>query len=259
MDIPSTVSGIRIADRGGIRTLYFRKDDGRQAIESQVDMGQPHKLRLRYTRSMFASYLFVPDPEHVLLIGLGGGAMVRFLAHYHPELRVDAVDIDPAVVTLAAEHFGTQPSEQVRLIAADGLAHLQATLPGHYDVVYIDAYLGSRDTTDRTGVPLHLKSAAFHAQLRRTLRPGGVAVFNLHMEHGLEDELAPLRVAFSSVHHFIVPRSRNHVIIVSGGAIPADPSSLQAAAARAEPRFQGEFSVAAFVADLRESGAEAPS
>jgi len=43
---------------------------------------------------MFSSYLFLPRPEHVLIVGLGGGSMVRFLEHHEPDLKIDVVEID---------------------------------------------------------------------------------------------------------------------------------------------------------------------
>ena len=252
MKIESEVSTIRVSDRGDIRTLYFRRDDGRQAIESQMDMREPHRLRLRYTRSMFASYLFVPDPQRVLIIGLGGGAMVRFLERYEPTLFVDAVDVDPAVVALSTAHFGARASAHIRLIAADGLRHLQDAEDGCYDVVYLDAFLGGRQTTDDSGVPLHLKTPAFHALVRRKLGRSGVAVFNLHLERGLAAEVAPLRRAYGGAHRFEVPRSRNHVIVATNAGTTADLPALRAAAAVADPRFLGEFSVLPFIDDLRD-------
>ena len=245
----SRISKIIVKQRGTIRTLYFVRDDGRQAIESQMDMEAPHKLRLRYTRSMFASYLFVPEPKRVLMVGLGAGSMVRFLQRYEPRLVVEAVDIDPVILELAAAHFDTHGSEYVTLIAADGVQYIRDAEAG-FDVIYLDAFLKPSESTDVTGVPLALKTAAFYECMQSKLAPGGAAVFNLHLKRGLGEELAPIRQAFPSTHVFKVPSSNNYVVVATQGATRANVGTLEQAADLAAPRFRGEFSVAAFIPEL---------
>lgn len=248
--IDSEFSKIIVKDRGSIRTLYFVRDCGRQAIESQMDMAEPHKLRLRYTRSMFASYLFVPEPERVLLVGLGAGAMVHFLERYEPGLQVEAVDIDPAVLEVADDQFGTRDSEHVTLVAADGLQYIRDAKV-RYDVIYLDAFLKPSTSTDPNGVPLRLKTVDFYVEMLSKLRPGGAAVFNLHLDGGLEEELAPIREAFASTYLFVVPRSKNYVVVATKAETSADAATLMKTAAIVDPRFRGEFSVAEFVPDLQ--------
>jgi len=70
-----------------------------------VNLKKPYELLEAYARYMFLSYLFQAQPERVLIVGLGGAAMVHFLKHYDPEVHVDVVEIDPAVVKIAAEYF----------------------------------------------------------------------------------------------------------------------------------------------------------
>jgi len=244
------LSKILVKDRGTIRTLYFVRDNGREAIESQMDMAQPHKLRLRYTRSIFASDLFVVDPKRVLIVGLGAGSMVRFLERYEPLLEVEAVDIDPVVLDVAAEHFDTRSSEHVTLNAADGLQYIRDAKQ-LYDVIYMDAFLKPSALTDETGVPLALKTAEFYRVMQSKLSPDGAAVFNLHLDGGIEEEVAPIREAFGSAHLFVVPRSKNYVVVATKAVTRCDTPTLLRAATLADPRFLSEFSVADFVPDLQ--------
>ena len=44
-----------------------------------------------------------------LCIGVGGGSLPLFLAHHFPGLRVDAVELDPAVLAAASQAMGFQP------------------------------------------------------------------------------------------------------------------------------------------------------
>jgi spermidine synthase len=59
--------------------LTFVRNNGQEAVQSRISLTAPHTLVSQYARGMFASYLYQPHPRRVLIVGLGGGAMVRFL------------------------------------------------------------------------------------------------------------------------------------------------------------------------------------
>lgn len=46
------------------------------------------------------------EAPRVLCIGLGGGSLPNFLSHHFPGMLVDAVELDPLVVTVASDHMG---------------------------------------------------------------------------------------------------------------------------------------------------------
>ena len=46
------------------------------------------------------------EASRVLCIGLGGGSLPNFLSHHFPGMLVDAVELDPLVVTVASDHMG---------------------------------------------------------------------------------------------------------------------------------------------------------
>ena len=112
-DKQSDYSHIRVRKQGSVRTLVFVRDQRRGG--HPVD-GQ-HQEALRpaaapTSRAMFASYLLRPHPEQVLIVGLGGGAMVHFLKHYDPDVKVDALEIDPVVVQVADRYFDVRSERQ---------------------------------------------------------------------------------------------------------------------------------------------------
>ena len=78
----SAFSRIRVRRDGDVRALTFVRDNGQEAVQSRVNLTAPHTLMAPYTRAMFAGYLYQPHPRRVLIVGLGGGAMVRFLTHH---------------------------------------------------------------------------------------------------------------------------------------------------------------------------------
>src|SRR5258708_13034877 len=127
---------------------------------------------------MTAGLLYRPEPSSVLLVGLGGGALVRFLNHYFPDVHLDVVEIDPAVVEVARDYFGTRPVPGTRILVADGRDFL-ARSSERYDLILLDAHLYPSELTDGTGHPLSLRTAPFYPTLHHPPRPGGVVLINM--------------------------------------------------------------------------------
>ncbi len=210
----SEFSHMRIRDRESRRTLYFVRDSGEEVVETSIDLRAPHLLQVAYTRLMFVSFLYRPQPGACLVVGLGGGAMVRFLNHFFPEVLVDVVDIDPVIVAVAEKYFGTGPRPGTRIFVEDGFEYLRRTTE-RYDVIYMDAFLKPGAGTDPTGVPLRLKTIEFFQSLHRRLRPGGLVVFNVNASPETESDIANIRAAFPSVDVFRIPGTGTIVVVGS--------------------------------------------
>ena len=147
-----------------MQTLVFVRDGGEEVVQSMVNCKKPYDLLLRLLpAAMFASYLFRPRPQRVLIVGLGGGAMVHFLKHYDADVKVDALEIDPVVVQVADRYFDVRSEGNVNVITADGIQYLEHT-DKRYDVIYMDAFLKPSDETDAD------RQAAGHEDARSSTR-----------------------------------------------------------------------------------------
>ncbi len=96
----------------------------------------------RYTEPVFAYYrafdaMFGPgvpvDVRNVLMIGGGGYAYPKHLIATQPEVRIDVVEIDPVITSIAERYFyldrliveyETEETGRLGLICADGRAYL---------------------------------------------------------------------------------------------------------------------------------------
>src|SRR5262249_49040400 len=112
----SEYSHIRIRRQGNIRTMNFVRDNGEEHIQTLWNTKKPYELVTHYSRLMFSSYLFMPQQKRVLIVGLGGGAMVHFYEHYDPNVQVDAVEIDPKVVEFADKWFEVRTEKNIKII-----------------------------------------------------------------------------------------------------------------------------------------------
>jgi spermidine synthase len=210
----SSYSHIKVVDAAGTRTLLFVHDDGTETIQSRIRLSQPDELEVPYTQVMMASFLFRPEQKRCLIVGLGGGSMVRFLNHFFPEVTVDVVEIDPAIVKVAKDYFGVTSSSRATIINADGAAYLETT-DRIYDVIYLDAFLRVGPETDVTGAPRSLKTERFLRQVQQRLVPEGLIDVNLHDRATLPGDIATLRKAFPNVYVYPVPGTGNVIAMAS--------------------------------------------
>ncbi|HEX8029018.1 MAG TPA: fused MFS/spermidine synthase [Vicinamibacterales bacterium] len=235
----SAFSHIRIRRDGDIRALTFVRDGGQEAVQSRIDLTAPHMLMSPYARGMFASYLYQPHPRRILIVGLGGGAMVRFLTHHEPQVTIDAVEIDPAVVRLADKYFGVSTGGNVRVHTADAVTFIENATG--YDVILMDAFLRPSDDTDTTGVPTRLKTRAFLGELKGALAPGGVVAFNVNEHDTMADDIAAVKAVFGQVVVYRCPPSDNKVIIAGESGLASD-EEVRARIGALDVRFGGALS-----------------
>jgi len=236
----SDFSRIRIRRDGDVRAMTFVRDNGQEVVQSRVNLTAPQTLVSPYARAMFASYLYQPHPRRVLIVGLGGGAMVRFLTHHEPQVHIDAVEIDPAVVRLAAEYFGVRSGGNVRVLTADAVTFVESAAD-RYDLILMDAFLRPSSDTDTTGVPTRLKTLAFLDRLKRSLTPGGVVAFNVNEHASMADDIAAVATAFGHAAVFRCPPADNKVVIAVEGMLPSD-DDVRTRIGALDKRFTGALS-----------------
>ena len=227
----SPYSHIQVRDIGAQRALLFLDDAGNATVETLMDLREPHRLQHQYSHTLMAGLLYAPNPSEALLVGLGGGAVVRFLEHELPALRLDVVDIDPVVVDIARDYFGTRAGSRTRIFARDAYEYMQHA-EARYDIVFLDAHLKPGEGNDASGQPLRLKSAAFLRNLKARLRPGGVAVFNLMAGPHTAADIVALRGAVEHAVIFYSAWQGNQIVVaLPAGPLPAEAELLRRARA----------------------------
>jgi spermidine synthase len=233
----SDYSDIRVLESGAYRYLQF---GGSRVVETLMDLREPHRLQHPYSRTAMAGFVYVPQARRCLLIGLGGGAMVRFINHHFPEVELDVVEIDPAVVAVADEFFGTREGPQTRILVADGFEYLERASQT-YDLILVDAHLDPDKRTDASGHPLTLQSEAFFASVERRLNPGGVVMFNSLAGAESRRYIGSIRKAFGAVDLYEPPGSGNVIAFASPRELAGD-RELRARAAALDRRGGFGFS-----------------
>jgi spermidine synthase len=166
--------------------------------------------------------------------------MVRFLSRHFPDIEVDVVELDPAVVEVAERYFGVEPTQKVQIITADGLEYLRNNVR-RYDVIYLDAFLAMSSKTDSTGAPLKFRTGLFFGSLPRHLSPAGLVVTNLHRRHSTPSDLAQMRTGFSTIYVFPVPTTGNIIAVASLDTHRHSPDELKRRGRQLDRRFNVGF------------------
>src|SRR5258708_445886 len=166
-------NGPFILDTAGMRHLYFDL----AAVQSSMHLEAPDALVTAYAQKMMAFLLFNRTPRHILMIGLGGGSLVKFCHRHLQDTRLTIVEIDPDIIELR-EWFHIPPdNERLRIILGDGADYVRRG-DCKADILLIDAF-------DRTRVAPSLASDEFYSQAFRCLGPNSVIVMNLAGERRL--------------------------------------------------------------------------
>jgi spermidine synthase len=178
-------------------------------IQSAMTLSHPTSLRVPYTAYLMMGLSFT-QAERALMVGLAGGAMVRFIREVRPDLILDVVEIDPSVVEVANQYFGIEEDGKLSIHVDDGRVFVKRASE-RYDWVILDAF--HADT-----VPHHMTTVEYFRELGGILSPGGVVTINiaplgpgiLHMAL-----IRTFTAAFAQVYIYQVPNRGNIVVVGS--------------------------------------------
>ncbi len=139
-----------------------------------------------YWPYLAAVALFRDNPEttkEVLVVGLAGGTVARHVLGAFPEVHVDGVEIDGAVIEVGKAYFD-DADPRVTPYVMDGRVFLAAT-QNRYDVMLIDAYR-------QPYIPFHLTTVEFWREVSEHLGEDGVVGINVASVKGVSESLGQM-------------------------------------------------------------------
>lgn len=232
---------VYISEKFGVRSLHIGSD----TVQSAMRLARPNDLELSYTRSMMACLLFLADPRSVLMIGLGGGSVAKYVYHQFPQAKLRVLELDPQVLAIARQCFLVPPDDaRFQVIVGDG-AEYMARRDARADLIMVDGY-------DAESHVEELATSEFYNHCRERLVAGGVLVVNLWGgDRQFNEVLKRIEVAFPG-GTLCLPARKPGNVIAFGFRDPPGPlvwADLERRAAELEVRHGLEFPL--FVAGLR--------
>ena len=162
---------------GRLLSLRFNSE----TVQSAMNLDDPTRLELEYTRAMMLFLLFNPAPRSILMIGLGGGSLPKYCHRHLPDCDITVVEINPAVIALR-EVFQVPPDgPRFHVLEGDGAEHIRETSALH-DVILVDGF-------SPNGQPEALATQDFYESCRAALQADGVLVVNLDSDPDANEPL----------------------------------------------------------------------
>jgi len=203
--------------RGSVVTLQFGKRRPVQ-MQSQVNLSNLRQHMLEYTMLAFCGLLYEPQPQRMLVLGLGGGVIPREMHYYFPAIEVHVVEIDPEIPLIARRFFGFREDDKLRVHIADGRMFIKKQLRRDpvpkYDLVILDAF-------NSDYIPFHLMTKEFLEEVKGVLAEDGVVIANVFYSNRLFDaEFKTFLAVFGRCQVFLGAYSTNAMLVAPGPTGP---------------------------------------
>jgi spermidine synthase len=203
---------VDVGELDGVRSLYLGSD----TIQSSMLVKAPYDLQLAYSKGMMLFLLFTPHVRDILLLGLGGGSIPKYIHHYHPQLKTRVVELNRQVISIARSHFYLQDDdERLSVIEGDGIQYIYDH-PETTDLLMLDMFDGS-------GMPLKLYTQDFFDACNVALTSNGLMQINLWgSDKNFDVYLQRIEQSFNG-RVLVVPTGRpGNIIVMAFKRVPAE-------------------------------------
>ena len=240
-DFDSPFHRLSVTDNDGVRLLKFERNQ-----QSTMLISDPFETTIEYIGYLHITLAVKPSAARTLVIGLGGGSVVKRMWRDYPSMHLDVAEIDGEVVEVAYALFELPDDERIDVHITDGREFLTRRLDTS-DIIIVDAF-------DDDRVPRPLLTEEFMRLAKDHLSDDGVIAWNMFgAVYGPHSRMFrsfhrtasnvwrnvwtfPLRIADNAVDD-----SRNIVMLASD--TPLSPDEL---AERIASRVDGLVTVPAF-------------
>ena len=162
---------IEVIDNKGERALHF----GSHSRQSSMILNDPNHLNSFYAQAMMGLLLFNDSPKDILMIGLGGGTITKYLLHQFSDCKIKVIEFRSSVLKVARSHFQLplDPRLKVQIGCGGEYVYNQSKITEEqHDLLVIDAY-------DHQGMALEVSSEQFFDNCRTLLKDDGLLAINL--------------------------------------------------------------------------------
>jgi spermidine synthase len=206
----------------GVRFLHL----GTSWVQGAMSLRQPDAIELAYVQMMMIWTLFTRQPQHIVQLGLGSGALTKFCYHQFPHARVTAVELNPNVIAICSTWFCLPPNDNRLQVLEMNASDFVGDPANHQqiDILQVDLY----DELARGPV---LDSPEFYQACHACLRADGIMTINLFGDIDHYDEsLARIAEVFDAVVWLPEGKDTNIVVIAFKTAPQIDFAVLHARA-----------------------------
>ncbi|GGB54532.1 fused MFS/spermidine synthase [Shewanella inventionis] len=195
-----------VLDDGNYRVLSFGDNDE----QSKLDKSQPFVPQHTYVQAMLSVLLFT-QPKSVIILGLGGGALVHSLRHVDAAIKITAVELRQRVIEVAKKFFQLPLSKKLTLINQDANLFLAQAEHKKVDVIFADIY-------SNKGVDKQQLTDLFINQSKQLIKADGFLVLNCWKEHSRDRHLRDTLYSHFTHVYACLTGGGNWVIYATNGS-----------------------------------------
>lgn len=161
---------IIIRQKGDIMQLLFASQP--DAIQSAINRQQPEHLVMANLQYLMGILLFIPQPEKILLLGVGAGSLIHFFRRYLPESHLTAVDKDQQIIDIAQTHMLLPDADNnLEYVISDARQTINQCQQ-QYDLIVVDIFNGNQS-------PDWIRGRIFTQQIKACLTDRGAVAYNM--------------------------------------------------------------------------------
>jgi spermidine synthase len=213
-----------------IKKERYVRNQKKEYTQGGIYINAPEKLLFEFTQMGFVSLAFLDkDPQDVLFVGLGAGAMPKYFAARYPESVIDIAEIDPDMLSVAQKYFYFKESGKMKVHVDDGRLFVKRTKK-KYDWIVLDAYQNDY-------IPFHLTTLEFLKEVKSRLKDGGVVVANItapFRNKFFDSMVMTYKKTFPHLAIFKGKKSANFIFVATTGIKGKDKDSVEARARKVQ-------------------------
>ncbi|OFX88212.1 MAG: hypothetical protein A2W99_10250 [Bacteroidetes bacterium GWF2_33_16] len=214
-EVESEYNHILIKQKGEYVTMGFYHY-GANHLESSINILNEYELPLSYAQIMPVGLIYSNKAKNLLMIGMGGGAVTKYIQSYLKNIDITGVELDEKVIDLAKKYFGLVEKDNYKVIIEDGRIFMHRS-KDTFDIIMLDAYKGGY-------IPFHLCTQEFYQMIENHMNKNGCAVFNLHRGSKLFNRtILTLETVFDNVDLYGSKTKGNAIAVAYNG--PSKPIS----------------------------------
>ena len=205
---------IMIVKKGHFVFLHFveknpkTNEDEISDVMSFIDITNPLMLHSIYAQGMLLSLLFVTSPQHIYMLGFGGGRIPLVLHHHFSDLQIESSELSESVISTLEMCFGVKTDNRLHIDKINGREHLRSFSNNKFDIIMLDSFSGAGNH------PNELSSIEFYHLCQSKLTRQGVVVTNLVDNNPMfKQKVQTFCASFKYVYEF--SHEVNHVYLGS--------------------------------------------
>ena len=209
-----------------VKKERYVRNQKKEYAQGGIYVNAPDKLLYEFTQMVFVSLAFLErEPQDVLFVGLGAGAMPKYFNRYYPNANIDVAEIDPDMLAVAQKYFYFKEDERMKVHIEDGRLFAKRTKK-KYDWIILDAYQNDY-------IPFHLTTLEFLKEVKSKLKDDGVVVSNItspYRNKFFDSMVMTYKKAFPHLYMFKGRKSANFIFVATTGSKIRDKNSVVARA-----------------------------